>query len=346
MTTATPTLYVGIDVSKRHLDIACSDASSFAVPNTAAGVADLVGRLSEPRPSLVVLEATGGLERPAAQALVQAGLLVAVVNPRQVRAFGKATGQLAKSDRLDAQLLARFARAVQPPAHGVADAQTLRLQALVRRRQDLVGMRTMELNRRPLLPADLQPGIAAHLAWLSEQITTLEAELTALIAANPVWRERDALLQSVLGVGPILSATLIAELPELGRVGRHAIAALVGVAPFVCESGRFTGQRHCWGGRASVRTVLFMATRAAIRSNPVIRARYERLLAKGKPEKVAVIACARKLLTILNAMVRDGKDWTPDANRASQDAPGVALSPSSPQQSSRPALQPEEAGIA
>jgi transposase len=296
---------------------------------------------------LVVLEATGGLERAAAQALCDAGLLVAVVNPRQVRAFGKATGQLAKSDRLDAALLARFARVMQPPAHGVPDAETQRLQAVVRRRQDLVDMRTMELNRRPLLPADLQAEVTAHIAWLDARIAALEQELRALIAANAVWRERDALLQSVLGVGPILSATLLAELPELGRVDRHAIAALVGVAPFVCESGRFKGHRRCWGGRAPVRTVLFMAARAAIRShNPPLRRLYDRLRAAGKPEKVAVIACARKLLTILNAMVRDGKPWSPDENKTSQDTPDVALSPSSPQQDTRPAPQPEEVVIA
>jgi transposase len=343
--TTTAPRYVGIDVSKQQLDVAASDASTtagFRVPNSPAGIADLLTRLAAQPPVLVVLEATGGLERAVAQALVHAGLLVAVVNPRQVRAFAKATGQLAKNDRLDAALLARYARVVQPPAHGMPDPQTLELQGLVRRRADLVAMRTMELNRRALLPATLQEDLDAHLAWLRERIGALGEQLAARIAAVPAWQAQDTQLRAVPGVGPVLSATLVAELPELGRLSRRAIAALVGVAPFVCESGQFRGQRRCYGGRAAVRSVLFMAARTASQHNPVIRLLYERLIAAGKPEKVALIACARKLLTILNAMVRAGTAWQVGKDDAGQDQPDATPSPVSPAQPSTPAIPAQE----
>jgi transposase len=241
--------------------------------------------------------------------------------------------------------LARYGQVLQPPARGVVDAQTQRLQTLVRRRQDYVAMRTMERNRRPHLPADLRDEADAHCAWLSARVQALEAELAALIAANPTWRERDALLQSVPGVGPTLSATLLAEVSELGAVSGKQAAALVGVAPYLCESGRFKGQRRCWGGRAGVRTTLFMATRAGVRCNPVLQATYTRLRTT-KPDKVAVIACARKLLVILNAMVRDGTAWTPHENETAPTQPAAVPSPVSPHQSTTPAPQREEAAIA
>ncbi len=338
----TPPCFVGIDVSKQQLDVAATDASSFRVPNTPAGIAALLTRLAAPAPALVVLEATGGYERPAAQALVDAGLLVAVVNPRQVRAFAKATGQLAKNDRLDAQLLARYARMVQPPAHGVPDAATWQLQALVHRRADLVAMRTMEQNRRPLLPAALQADVDAHLAWLSEHIDALGEQLASLIAASAAWQAQDTRLRAVPGVGPVLSATLLADLPELGRLSRHAIAALVGVAPLVCESGQFRGRRRCYGGRASVRSVLFMAARTASQHNPRIAAYATRLRAAGKPDKVVMVACARKLLVILNAMVRDGSVWQVGKDDARQEQPARTPSPVSPAQPSTSTPHPEE----
>jgi transposase len=234
---------------------------------------------------------------------------VAVVNPRQVRDFAKATGRLAKTDTLDADVLARFAEAVQPQARPLPDATALALHHLVSRRRQLIEMRTAETNRRPLATDPLRPQLDEHIAWLTGQLADLDRELGRLLRASPVWRARDDLLRSVKGVGPVLSATLIAGLPELGRLGHKAVAALVGLAPFNQDSGNRRGRRTIRGGRAGVRHVLHMATLSAVRSNPVLRAFYQRLLIAGKLKKVALVATMHKLLIILNAMVRDQRCW-------------------------------------
>lgn len=304
--------FVGIDVAKDHLDVASRPGDApWRVAHDRAGIAELVARLSRLRPRLVVLEATGGLETLVALELGTAGVPVAVVNPRQVRDFARATNVLAKTDRLDARVLAHFAEATRPVPRPMPDAATRELQALVSRRQDLQGMLVAERNRRSGAHPTLQAALDEHIAWLRRQVDDLDRTLDQTLRASPLWRAQDDLLQSVKGVGPVLSATLLAGLPELGTLDRHAIAALVGVAPFARESGRQAGQRHIWGGRAQIRAPLFMATLAAVRSNPVIHACYARLVDAGKPHKVALVACMRKLLTILNAMVRDGTHWQP-----------------------------------
>lgn len=304
--------YVGIDVAKDHLDVAARPAGEpWRVAYDRAGLAELVARLSRLRPRLVVLEATGGLETLVAVELGIAGVPVAVVNPRQVRDFARATNVLAKTDRLDARVLAHFAEATQPVPRPLPDAATRELQALVSRRQDLQGMLGAERNRRSVAHLTLQAALDEHIAWLQHQLDELDRTLEQTVQTSPLWRAKDDLLQSVNGVGPVLSATLLAGLPELGILDQKAIAALVGVAPFARDSGRQAGERHIWGGRAQLRAPLFMATLAAVRSNPVIHACYVRLVEAGKPHKVAMVACMRKLLTILNAMLRDGTRWDP-----------------------------------
>lgn len=305
-------LYVGIDVAKDHLDVALRpEGAGWRAANDAAGVAALVARLDALTPALVVLEATGGYERPLAAALAGAGLPVAVVNPRQTRDFARATGQLAKTDRLDAQALARFAEAVRPPARPVPDAAAQALAAVLARRRQVVAMLTGEQNRlHSALPA-IRDHIAAHIAWLEDDLARIDAELAATVGADPAWRERDALLRSVPGVGPVLAITLLAELPELGALSRHEVAALAGVAPLNRDSGTLRGKRAVWGGRARVRGALYMAALAATRHNPAIRAFFDRLCGAGKPKKVALVACMRKLLTILNAMLHHRTPWQP-----------------------------------
>jgi transposase len=305
-------LFVGIDVAKAECVVAVRPTgTTWTVPQTEAGWAALGTRLQTLAPTLVLCEATGGLELPLASVLAAAGLPLAIVNPRQVRDFAKATGLRAKTDPLDAAVLAHFAEAIRPVPRAVPDATTQTLAALVTRRRQLVEMRTAEENRLGSAPPPLRAGLRAHIRWLQRQLATLDTDLDQVIRTHPGWRVRDDLLRSAPGVGPILSVTLLGGLPELGTLSRGAIAALVGVAPWNRDSGRWRGARRCRGGRADVRAVLYMATLAAVRCNPALRAFYQRLLAAGKRKKVALVACMRKLLTILNAMVKTQTSWMP-----------------------------------
>jgi transposase len=302
--------FVGIDVAKAQLDIAVRPSGErWAVPNDAAGVVTLVERLQALHPTLIVLEATGGLERIATAALATAGLPVVIVNPRQARDFARATGQWAKTDALDARALAHFADVIRPTPRPLPDTQTQELRALLSRRQQLIGMRTAEQNRLAGTSERLTQDIEAHIAWLNARIATLDADLETMLRASPLWRENDDLLQSVPGVGPVCARTLLLELPELGTLTRQQIAALVGVAPLNCDSGTLRGRRTIWGGRAHVRTVLYMGTLVATRFNPQIKVFYQRLLAAGKRKKVALTACMHKLVTILNAMLKHRTSW-------------------------------------
>jgi transposase len=306
----TPPVFVGIDVAKSHLDVASRpEGATWQVPNDEAGIPPLVAQLQAQAPTLIVLEATGGLEAPVAAALATAGLAVAVVNPRQVRAFAKAVGQLAKTDVLDAQLLARFAEVVRPPARPLPEAQAQALTAVLTRRSQIVAMLVAEQQRLGTTRLALRPRVEAHLTWLRTERDALDRELQQTLRASPVWRAREHLLRSVPGVGPVVALTLIAELPELGQLNRKQIAALVGVAPLNWDSGRLRGRRAIWGGRARVRAVLYMSALVASQHNPVLRPFYERLLAAGKPKKVALTACMHKLVIILNALVRQGVAW-------------------------------------
>ncbi|MGH7360397.1 MAG: IS110 family transposase [Candidatus Methylomirabilales bacterium] len=305
-------VYVGIDVAKATLDVAVHPtAARWTVAHTEREVAALPTRLAALAPALVVLEATGGLERPLVGALAAAGLPVVVVNPRQIRDFAKATGILAKTDALDAAVLAHFAAAVRPTPRPLPDAATQTLAALVTRRRQLVEMLTAERNRLGSAPRALRAEIQAHITWLKRRLGRLDEDLNQAIRTSPAWRVQDDLLQSVPGVGPVLSRTLLASLPELGTLHRRAIAALVGVAPLNRDSGTCRGRRRVWGGRAAVRAVLYMGALVAVRHNPVLRAFYQRLRAVGKLPKVALTACMRKLLTILNAMLRQQQPWNP-----------------------------------
>jgi transposase len=302
--------FVGIDVAKAQLDIAVRPSGErWAISNDATGIGTLVARLQPLHPTLIVLEATGGLERAATAALATAGLPVVVVNPRQARDFARATGQLAKTDALDARALAHCADVIRPTPRPLPDAQTQERRALLGRRQPLLGMRTAEQNRLAGMSERLMKAIEAHITWLNARSATLDADLEALRRASPLWREHDDLLQRAPGIGPVCARTLWLELPELGTLTRQQIAALVGVAPLNCDSGTLRGRRTIWGGRAHVRTVLYMGTLVATRCNPRIKAFYERLLAAGKVKKVALTACIRKFLTILNAMLRHRTPW-------------------------------------
>ncbi len=304
--------FIGIDVAKAQLVIAARPSGcTWTVPQTEAGWAALARRLGELAPTLVVLEATGGLEVAVTSVLVTAGLPVAIVNPRQVRDFAKARGTRAKTDPVDAAVLAHFAEAMRPLPRPVPDAATQALDALVTRRRQLVEMRTAEQNRLGSAPRGLRPQIEAHLRWLARQLDHLDTDLRAAVQASPVWRVQDDLLQSMPGIGAVVATTLLAGLPELGTLSRRAVAARVGVAPFNHESGQARRPRHCWGGRADIRPVLYMATLAAVRCNPVIRAFYQRLIGAGKLKKVALVACMRKLLIILNAMLKHQTPWAP-----------------------------------
>lgn len=307
-----PQQFVGIDVAKAQLDIALRPTGEcWDVPNDDAGIAALVAQLQAVRPTLIVLEATGGFQRAVVAALVAADLPVVVVNPRQARDFAKATGQLAKTDRLDARILAHFADAVRPPPRPVPDAQTAELRALLARRRQLVAMRTAEQHRLGSAPRRVQADLEAHIVWLDQRLASLDDDLDTTLRASPVWQEREPLYRSVPGIGPVCARTLVLDLPELGTLSRQRLAALVGVAPFQCDSGRLRGRRSIWGGRAHVRAVLYMSALVAVRHNPVLKAFYERLLAAGKAKKVALTACMRKLLTILNAMVKHQTPWQP-----------------------------------
>ena len=306
----TVSVFVGIDVSKDRLDVALRPSGDrWAVANEEPGLATLVERVRGLSPTLIVLEATGGLEAPLTGALAAAGLPVVVVNPRQVRDFAKATGTLAKTDALDARILAQFAEVIRPALRPLPDAATQALSALLARRRQLIGMRTAEQNRLGPAPPPLRKGIRAHIAWLARQLARTDDDLAQAIRESPVWRDKDDLLQSTPGVGPVLATTLMASLPELGTLSRQQVAALVGVAPLNRDSGTLRGRRRVWGGRAQVRTALYMAALTATRYNPVIRAFYARLCAAGKAKKVALTACMRKLLTILNAMLKHRTPW-------------------------------------
>ena len=313
-------VFVGIDVSKAQLQVASLPSTALQAipaarqgtfPNDGNGVRKLVTSLQALQPTLVVLEPTGGLEMPAAVALGAAGVPVAIINPRRVRDFARAEGRLAKTDALDAQVLARFAQAMRPEPRPLPEAGVRDLRGLVGRRRQVVEMITAESNRRSSAPPEVREHIHRHLAHLRAERAWLDEQLAEAIRSHPVWRERARLLGSVKGIGPVLTATLIARLPELGALSRREIAALVGVAPFNCDSGQHQGKRKCWGGRADVRRVLYLATLSATRFNPVIAAFYQRLLAAGKPKKLALTACMRKLLTLLTAMLRDGRCWHP-----------------------------------
>ena len=302
--------FVGIDVAKAELVIALRPSGDrWSVPNDDAGVQTLVTRLRQHAPALVVLEATGGYERAAVAALAAARLPLVVANPRQTRDFARATGQLAKTDRIDAEILALFAERVRPAPRALPDEAANALDALLTRRRQVLQMLIAERNRlEHALPA-VRRGITRHIRWLERQLQDVDRDLDASIQASPVWRAKENLLRSTPGVGPILSRTLIGELPELGLLPRKQIAALVGVAPLARDSGTLKGKRLVWGGRAPVRAALYMAALVGSRCNPVIRAFYHRLLAAGKPKKVALTACMRKLLTILNAMMRTNTTW-------------------------------------
>ncbi|HTI52923.1 MAG TPA: IS110 family transposase [Verrucomicrobiae bacterium] len=306
-------LFIGIDVAKDHLDVhILPTGEAFRLPHDGPGLTTLLDRVRPLAPTLLVLEATGGYEIPVAATLAGAGLPLAVVNPRQVRDFARATGQLAKTDPLDAHVIARFAQAVRPTPRPVPDEQARALGELVARRRQLVDMLGAELNRRRLLREPrVRRQLDAHIGWLEAALRRLDHDLTTLLRATPAWREAEDLLRSVPGIGPITATTLIASLPELGRLDRRRIAALVGLAPFARDSGAFRGRRMITGGRAPIRKVLFMATLTAIQHNPAIAAFYRRLVATGRPGKVALTAAMRKLLTILNAILRDRRPWIP-----------------------------------
>ncbi len=304
--------FVGIDVARDTLAVAVRPlGEQWQVANDAPAIAALVPRLRGSRPQLIVLEATGGLGLPLLAALGGAGLPVVAVNPRQVRDFAKARGTLAKTDVLDAQVLAHFAEAVRPAVRPLPDAATRALAALVTRRRQLLEMLVAEQNRRTTAPPAIRADIDAHLVWLRECLGAVDRELGQAVQASPLWRAQEDLLRSVPGIGPVTSRTLLAELPELGTLDRKQIAALVGVAPLNRDSGAWRGRRTIWGGRAAVRAALYMAALVGTRHNPVLRAFYQRLLAAGKPTKVALTACMRKLLTILNAMLKHRSPWAP-----------------------------------
>src|SRR5687768_983146 len=303
-------LFAGIDVAKATLDIAVRPSDqTWQVIYDDAHVEALVTQLNDLSPTLIVVEATGGLERTLVAALLTAGLPVVVINPRLARDFAKATGRLAKTDRLDAQVLAHYGEAIRPSCRPLPDADTQQLRALVDRRRQLIDMMSAEQSRLNTSSARIRDSIEYHLTWLRQQVASLDNDLDSMLKTSPLWREYDAILQSTPGVGPVLSRTLISQLPELGDLNRKEIAALVGVAPFNRDSGTWRGRRTIWGGRATVRAVLYMSTLVATRYNPVIREFYERLLAAGKVKKVALIACMRKLLTILNAMIKNQQRW-------------------------------------
>jgi transposase len=303
--------YVGIDVAKDRLDVVVRPTGEYLrLGNDERGLRALGKRMrKEGSLELVVLEATGGLEQSAAAALALAGVPVAIVNPRQVRDFAKAVGRLAKTDRIDAAVLAHFAEAVRPEPRPLADEKARALSGVVLRRRQILAMITAEGNRVRTATGPVRRRIEAHLRWLGKELDRVNAELGRELRESPIWREKDDLLRSVPGVGPTLSATLLAELPELGSLDRRRLAALVGVAPLNRDSGTLRGIRTTWGGRSGVRSTLYMAALCATRHNPVIREFYGRLVAAGKPKKVALTACMRKLLSILNAMLRHRTPW-------------------------------------
>jgi transposase len=316
-TTTTAQVFAGVDVSKDRLDVCLrwsepqrhNEEEAFVVAYDESGIDALLSRLLEERTVLVILEATGGFERTVVGALAAVGLALVVVNPRQVRDFARATGTLAKTDRIDASILARFAQAVRPAPKPLPDGEIRALQAIVARRRQLLGMIAAENNRLSSAPNAVAKRIAAHLRWLEKELSRTERDLEAAIESSPALGENEALLRSVPGVGPVLARTLLAGVPELGTLTHKRVAALVGVAPLNRASGTLRGRRSVWGGRADVRGALYMGALVAARRNPVVRGFYERLLAAGKPKKVALVACMRKLLSILNAVLKHRTPW-------------------------------------
>ena len=297
-------IYIGIDIAKERVDIAVRPSDrTWSMPYGDDDVDLLVAQLQDLSPTAVVLEATGGIELPLVAALATASLPVVVVNPRQVRDFAKSTGQLAKTDRLDAMVLAHFAEAVRPPIRPLRDAETQVLSAVLARRRQVSSIILAEKNRLSRAIPEVSPRIQAHINWLEQELNDLDSDLRRTVRHSPVWRDKDQLLRSVPGVGDQVSITLLADLPELGTLNRKQIAALVGVAPFSRDSGPHRGKRTVWGGRARVRAALYMGALVASRWNPVIRNFYQRLLAAGKPK--------RKLLTILNVILKNGQSWNP-----------------------------------
>ncbi len=324
--------FVGIDVSKQTLVVAWLAEDQQVVEtfsNDAQGHQAILQACQQRPPHRIVLEATGGYERPLVAQLALAGLPVVVINPKQARDFAKATGRLAKTDRIDALCLAQFAKAIQPELRPLPDEQLQRLKQLTSRRDQLVAMRTAEKNRLQTEPVRaVWKSIQKLIQTLDKQINIIEAEIQHLIQQSPIWQQHQQLLLTVPGVGPQTASTLLAHLPELGRLNRRQIAALVGVAPVNRDSGRFRGRRSIWGGRAQVRKILYMATLTATRYNPILQAFYQRLLEAGKAKKVALVACMRKLLIILNAILRTGRPWNPQAcpNHPDSSRPVVATS--------------------
>jgi len=303
---------IGIDVSKEHLDVAVRPSGErFRVTNDEDGFATLRKRLAKLRPERIVLEPTGGYEAGVVRALAAAKMPVVVVNARQVRDFAKAAGRLAKTDQIDADVLAHFGEALKPEIRALPDEAQRELEALVNRRRQLVDMRSAESKRKQTAPAVVHPSIDEVIEFLDRQIDEVDKDLHRLIRSTPSWRESDDLLQTVPGVGPVLSTTLTALVPELGKLNRKQIAALVGVAPYNDDSGKGERTRRTWGGRAPVRAVLYMAATVACRFNPAIRVFHARLTASGKPAKLVLVACMRKLLTLLNAVARNRLPWNP-----------------------------------
>ena len=305
------TSFVGIDICKQLLEVAAYDSDyQFRCANKASAYGELIAELISLEPALIVLEATGGLERPLLAALNASGLPVVAVNPRQVRDFAKALGQLAKTDRLDARVLAHFAAAIKPPLRPIKSQDDQELDALAGRRAQLIEILTQEKNRRTSAATDtVREEISGHIDWLEDRIAELDHQLKALVQSSAAWQSKAEIMLSVPGVGQVVCFSLIADLPELGTLNRQQISKLVGVAPLNRDSGKYRGSRHIYGGRARLRSALYMAALTATRHNPVIKEFYQRLRAKQKPFKVALIACIRKLLTILNVMVRDGVCW-------------------------------------
>ena len=303
--------HIGIDVSKQQLEIAVKGSDHiYRCANRPSAFPELIAELITLRPARIVLEATGGLEKPLMTALHSAGLPVVVINPRQVRNFAKALGLLAKTDRLDAQVLAHFAAVVQPPLRPIKSADEQELDALTGRRGQLVEILAGEKNRlKSATSPTVRDEIKAHIEWLEGRIATLDRQLQKFLQTSAIWQRRNQIFQSVPGIGSVVSLSLLAELPELGSLNRHQISKLVGVAPINRDSGKQRGTRHIFGGRARVRSMLYMAAFNAIRSNPIIKAFYQQLRARHKLYKVAITACMRKLLTILNVMVRDNTTW-------------------------------------
>jgi len=304
-------VYVGIDVSAEQLAVyILPDEKSFMINTDPESLNNLAEKLGKIAPQIVILEATGGVERSAVSVLLRYHLPVVVINPRQVRDFARAKGLLAKNDSIDARVLADFAEAVKPDIRKLPDADQQNLNELLTRRQQMMNMRTSEINRsRRVATTTVKLSCKEHIAWLEKQISDLDEQLDKLIQSSPAWRVKDNLLRSVPGVGDNLSRTLLASLPELGKLNRRQIASLVGVAPFCHDSGKMIGKRSIWGGRAPVRKALYMAAVAAIRFNPHIRTFYQRLREAGKPPKVALVASMRKLLTIMNIMIKNNETW-------------------------------------